>query len=273
MIKLSNITLRHGPEPLLVDASATIHPGHKVGLIGANGSGKSSLFSLLRGEMQVDAGEVRIPADWTIAHMAQEITELDREAIEYVMDGDERLRAAERTVAQAEHDDDGEAMARAHAEFDEAGGYTAPARAAMLLAGLGFAPETHRRPLGDFSGGWRIRLSLARALMCPSDLLLLDEPTNHLDMETVVWLEQWLRRYSGTLVLISHDRDFLDAVVESLIHIEHRQLHAYSGGYSDFERQRAEQLAHRQAQFEKQQRQIAHMQKFVDRFRAKASKA
>ncbi|NBD95123.1 MAG: ATP-binding cassette domain-containing protein [Gammaproteobacteria bacterium] len=273
MITLSSITLRHGPEPLLEDASATIHPGQKVGLVGANGSGKSSLFGLLLGELSVDQGEASVPEDWTIGYMAQEIGDLDRPAIEYVIDGDERLRGAEARLAAAERSEDGHAMAEAHAGLEDTDAYTARARAGSLLNGLGFAADAHERPVGSFSGGWRIRLSLARALMTPSDLLLLDEPTNHLDMETVVWLEGWLRRYDGTLVVISHDRDFLDNVIGRIVHIEHRQLHEYTGGYSDFERQRAERLSQQQATFEKQQREIAHMQKFVDRFRAKATKA
>ena len=273
MIHLSGITLRHGPEPLLVDASATIHPGHKVGLVGANGSGKSSLFSLLLGELSVDQGEFSVPDDWTIGYMAQEIADLDRAAIDYVIDGDQRLRAAEAQLAEAETEGDGHAIAEGHARLDDADSYTARSRAGALLNGLGFAAASHENPVGSFSGGWRIRLSLARALMTPSDLLLLDEPTNHLDMETVVWLEGWLRRYDGTLIVISHDRDFLDNVVDSIVHIEHRQLNGYTGSYSDFERQRVERLAQQQATFEKQQRQIAHMQKFVDRFRAQANKA
>jgi ATP-binding cassette, subfamily F, member 3 len=273
MIQISDLTLRHGPEALLEQASATIFPGHKVGLIGANGSGKTSLFNLLLGQLSADDGQCSLPDDWTVACMAQVIDELDRPAIDYVMDGDRRLRNAEQQVAEAERHGDGETIARAHTELDDAGGYTARARAGGLLNGLGFAPDEHHRPVGDFSGGWRIRLSLARALMSPSDLLLLDEPTNHLDMETVIWLEDWLKRYSGTLVLISHDRDFIDNVVESVIHIEQRRLNTYSGGYSSFERQRAERLALQQAEFAKQQRQIAHMQKFIDRFRAKATKA
>ncbi len=273
MIQLSSITLRRGPEPLLEQATATLYPGHKVGLIGANGSGKSSLFSLLLGELSTDQGEVSIPADWTIGFMAQEIADLDQAAIDYVIDSDPRLRAAEAELARAEAAGDGHAIARAHALLDEAGHYTAHARAGTLLNGLGFATDAHAAPIADFSGGWRTRLSLARALMSPSDLLLLDEPTNHLDMETVVWLEGWLKRYSGTLVVISHDRDFLDNVVEEVIHIENRHLNSYRGGYSDFERQRAEHLTRQQASFDKQQRQIAHMQQFVDRFRAKATKA
>ena len=273
MIQISNLSLRHGPEPLLEQASATIYPGHKVGLIGANGSGKTSLFNLLLGQLAADSGDVSIPDGWTVSWMAQEITALERAAIDYVMDGDRRLRQAEQAVARAESADDGEAIARAHVAYDEAGGYSARARAGSLLNGLGFAAEAHEQSVGAFSGGWRIRLSLARALMSPSDLLLLDEPTNHLDMETVVWLEEWLRRYPGTLIVISHDRDFLDNVVTSVVHIEQRRLVGYSGGYSDFERQRAERLANQQAEHARQQRQIAHMQRFIDRFRAKATKA
>jgi ATP-binding cassette subfamily F protein 3 len=273
MIQISNLTLRHGPEPLIEHSSATIFPGHKVGLIGPNGCGKSSLFSLLQGRLGADDGEVSVPEGWTLAAMAQEIRELDRPAIEYVIDGDRRLRAAEDALSEAESAGDGEAIALAHAALDDAAAYSARARAGSLLNGLGFKPEEHEQLLGAFSGGWRIRLSLARALMCPSDLLLLDEPTNHLDLETVLWLEDWLRRYEGTLIVISHDRDFLDQVVDSVLHIEHRELVAYRGGYSDFERARAERLSHQQARFEKQQREIAHMQSFIDRFRAKASKA
>ena len=223
--------------------------------------------------MSADDGEVSVPEGWTLASMAQEIHELDRIAIDYVIDGDERLRAAEKALAEAEQQNDGEAIASAHADLDEAGGYIARARAGSLLNGLGFKSEEHEQPLGEFSGGWRIRLSLAKALMSPSDLLMLDEPTNHLDLETVLWLEEWLKRYDGTLIVISHDRDFIDQVVDSVLHIEHRELVSYKGGYSDFERTRAERLAHQQARFEKQQREMAHMQSFIDRFRAKASKA
>lgn len=273
MIQISKLSLRHGPEPLLEEASATIFPGHKIGLIGPNGCGKSSLFSLLLGQLAADAGELSLPPDWTVASMAQEIGALDRAAIEFVIDGDTRLRAVEEDLARAEAGSDGTAIAEAHAAFEDAGGYTARARAAGLLDGLGFAAGDHERSLAEFSGGWRIRLSLAKALMCPSDLLLLDEPTNHLDLETVLWLEEWLKRYTGTLILISHDRDFLDNVVSRVLHIEHRSLNAYTGGYSDFEQQRAERLAQQQARFSHQQRQIAHMQRFIDRFRAKASKA
>ncbi len=273
MIQLENITLRRGIEPLLVETSLTVHAGQKVGLVGANGCGKSSLFAMLLGRIESDAGRLRIPSDWTVAHMAQQITELDRSALDYVLDGDVRFRAAEAEVEAADASGDGERIAHAHQAFDDAQGFDAPARAGALLNGLGFSADEHGKAVGEFSGGWRIRLSLARALMSPSDLLLLDEPTNHLDLETVVWLEDWLKRYPGTLVLISHDRDFLDEVVDDIVHIEHRKLNRYSGGYSDFERQRAEKMVLQQAQFVKQQRKAAHLQSFIDRFRAKASKA
>ncbi|MBY6205014.1 ATP-binding cassette domain-containing protein [Halomonas denitrificans] len=273
MIQLENITLRRGVEPLLAEADLTVHGGQKIGLVGANGCGKSSLFALLLGRIDADAGAVRIPRDWTVAHMAQQITELDRSALDYVLDGDVRFRKAEAEVDAADASGDGERIAHAHQAFDDARGFDARARAGALLNGLGFSADEHSKAVGEFSGGWRIRLSLARALMSPSDLLLLDEPTNHLDLETVVWLEDWLKRYPGTLVLISHDRDFLDAVVDDIVHIEHRSLNRYSGGYSDFERQRAEKMALQQAQYAKQQRQRAHLQSFIDRFRAKATKA
>jgi ATP-binding cassette subfamily F protein 3 len=273
MIRLQNITLRRGPEPLLEASDLTLNPGHRVGLVGANGSGKSTLFALLRGELTVDAGDLSMPPDWVVAHMAQETPALERPALEFVLDGDGELRAAERAVAEAEASGDGRAIGFAHARYENAGGYQARARAAELLHGLGFEAAVHEQPVARFSGGWRVRLNLARALMCRSDLLLLDEPTNHLDLEAVLWLEQWLRAYPGTLMLISHDRDFLDAVVDTVVHIEHRRLNTYRGNYSDFERRRAEALAHQQALYEKQQRRVAHLQKFIDRFRAKATKA
>lgn len=273
MLQLDQITLRRGPETLLEETSLVVHTGQKVGLVGANGCGKSSLFALLLGQLDSDQGSVQIPADWTVAHMAQQITELDRPAIEFVLDGDQVLRAAEQQVQAADVIGDGERIATAHQMLDDAGGYDARARAGALLNGLGFASHQHQDPVQAFSGGWRIRLSLARALMCPSDLLLLDEPTNHLDLETVIWLEDWLKRYAGTLILISHDRDFLDQLVDIIAHVEHQKIHRYTGSYSDFERQRAERVALQQAQYAKQQRQIAHMQSFIDRFRAKATKA
>jgi len=273
MIRIDHITLRRGPDALLRDADLTVHAGQKIGLVGANGAGKSSLFAALLSELEVDTGEIAIPSDWTVAHMAQQIEGLEQPAIEFVLDGDARLRRAERAVTEADASGDGERIARAHQALDDAGGFDARARAASLLNGLGFSADEHEQTIGEFSGGWRIRLSLARALMTPSDLLLLDEPTNHLDLETILWLEGWLKRYPGTLVLISHDRDFLDNVVEHIVHIEHGTLNRYTGGYSEFERQRAERMAQQQASYEKQQRTIAHMRSFVDRFRAKASKA
>ena len=273
MIQFSNITLRRGTDVLLEAGSATIFPGHKVGLVGANGTGKSSLFALLRGELTLDAGSLSIPDNWVVAHMAQEFANLHRPAIEFVLDGDGEFRAAEAEIAATEHATDGAVIAHAHLRYENANGYTARARAGELLNGLGFSAAEHDKTVGEFSGGWRVRLGLAQALMCPSDLLLLDEPTNHLDLEAVLWLEEWLKSYRGTLFLVSHDREFLDGVVSEILHIEQHKLNFYSGGYSDFERQRAANLARQQGMFEKQQREIAHMQKFVDRFRAKASKA
>ncbi|MFZ5653905.1 MAG: ATP-binding cassette domain-containing protein [Pseudomonadota bacterium] len=273
MLQLTDVSLRRGTELLFEQASATLLPGRRIGLIGANGTGKSSLFSLLRGELAPDAGSVSIPGDWRVAHLEQELGSLDRPALEVVLDGDPGLRAAEREVQRAERCGDGVAIARAHESYRQAGGYTAAARAAALLAGLGFDELDRQRSAAEFSGGWRVRLGLARALMCPSDLLLLDEPTNHLDLETVVWLEGWLQSYPGTLLVISHDRDFLDAVIGEVLHIEGRALHHYRGGYSDFERQRAARLASQQAAHTQQQRTIARMEQFIDRFRAKATKA
>ena len=273
MIQLSSLTLRRGTDVLLDSTSATIYPGNKVGLVGANGSGKSSLFALLRNTISLDSGEMSMPESWVVAHMAQQFTDLERPAIEFVLDGDKEFRAAETEIEKTELANQGHAIANAHLRYENAGGYTAYARAGELLNGLGFDTALHHQAIGEFSGGWRVRLGLAKALMCPSDLLLLDEPTNHLDLETVIWLEEWLRRYKGTLLLISHDREFLDSVVKEIVHIEHLRLNHYTGGYSDFERQRAANLALQQSMFEKQQRELAHMQKFVDRFRAKASKA
>ena len=273
MIRFRDITLRRGREALLQQTSATLYPGQRTGLVGHNGCGKSSLFGLILGELSLDAGEMELPGEWRIAHMAQAFTDLERPAIEAVMDGDSELRAAERAVEKTHAEGDGEAIGHAHMRLENAGGYTARSRAGELLNGLGFAPQQHEQPVGAFSGGWRVRLQLARALMCPADLLLLDEPTNHLDLEAVLWLEDWLRNFSGTLVLISHDRDFLDAICNQILHIEHSRLNTYSGNYSDFERLRAEYLTHQQALHQRQQREIAHMQKFIDRFRAKATKA
>ena len=273
MLQFRSLTLRRGSRLLFRDTSFQIHPGQKVGITGANGTGKSSLFALLLGELQPDEGELLWPREWVIAHVAQETPSDERPAIEYVLDGDRELRETERALAQAEKAGDGEGQARLHAHFEAIGGYQARSRAAQLLSGLGFRPGQETRPVSSFSGGWRMRLNLARALICRSDLLLLDEPTNHLDLDAVIWLEGWLRRYPGTLLLISHDREFLDAVTDHIAHIEQQQLTLYSGNYSAFERIRAEQLAHQQAQYQKQQREIAHMHSYVERFRAKATKA
>ncbi|MDJ0740725.1 MAG: ATP-binding cassette domain-containing protein [Gammaproteobacteria bacterium] len=273
MLQFDNVSLRRGPHLLFARATFQIHPGQKVGLTGANGTGKSSLFAMILGRLGSDSGEVRRPAGWQIAHVAQEMPASAQPAIEFVLDGDTGLRRLQRDLADAEAAGDGERIAHLHAELEHVGGYQANSRAASLLSGLGFAPGDETRPVGDFSGGWRMRLNLAQALMCRSDLLLLDEPTNHLDLDAVIWLEAWLRQYRGTLLLISHDRDFLDSVCGQILHIEHHRATLYSGNYSAFERVRAEQLANQQAAFQKQQREIAHMHAFVERFRAKATKA
>jgi ATP-binding cassette subfamily F protein 3 len=279
VLRLANLVLARGAKRLLDGANLTVHAGHKVGLVGPNGSGKSSLFALVRGELHQDAGEIELPPAWTIAHVAQETPAVPSPAIEFVLDGDRELRAIERDLAAteaaaaAEPERHGEALALLHHRFDEIGGYAARARAATLLAGIGFAPARHGDPVARFSGGWRMRLNLAQALMCRSDLLLLDEPTNHLDLDAVLWLEDWLGRYPGTLLLITHDRDFLDGVATTIAHIDQLKIRTYTGNYSQFERERAMQLALQQAAYEKQQRQIAHLHAFIDRFRAKATKA
>ncbi|RFA24802.1 ABC transporter ATP-binding protein [Alkalilimnicola ehrlichii] len=273
MISLRNLTFYRGALPLLENSELTVHAGQKFGIIGANGSGKSSLFALLRGELQADAGEVELPATWVIAHVMQETPALERSALDFTMDGDRELRELQQALSAAETAEDGHRIAELHGALDAIDGYSAHARAAELLHGLGFTPEQLSLPVKHFSGGWRMRLNLAQALMCRSDLLLLDEPTNHLDLEAVLWLEQWLRAYPGTLLLISHDRDFLDAVVEGIVHVDQQRLVFYRGNYSAFEEQRAAKLAQQQALYEKQQREIAHLQQFIDRFRAKATKA
>ncbi len=273
MLKLTDLSLRRGPRLLLESVNLQIHSGQKAGITGANGSGKSSLFSLVLGELAPDAGDLAFPADWVVAHVAQETPTDRRAAIEYVLDGDAELRQVEQQIAAAEAGEGGERLANLHARLEAIDGYTARSRAGRLLHGLGFSVDDEARPVDEFSGGWRMRLNLARALACRSSLLLLDEPTNHLDLDAVIWLEGWLRAYPGTLLLISHDRDFLDAVVDRIVHLEQQTATLYTGNYSAFERVRAQRLAHRQAQYEKQQREVAHMQAFIDRFRAKASKA
>ncbi len=270
MIRLSQVTLRRGAKALLEGADLTLYAGERVGLIGANGSGKSSLFAMLRDELHADKGDAEIPAHWRVAHVAQETPALDRPAVEYVIDGDTKLRQLEAELA-ATHD--GTRMAELHAELGDAGTYTARSRAEALLLGLGFSQDELTQAVSSFSGGWRMRLNLAQALMCPSDLLLLDEPTNHLDLDAIIWLEDWLGRYPGTLIVISHDRDFLDGVVKAIVHIDQKKLRRYSGDYSSFEQQRAQSVVLAQAQVEKQQRERAHLQSFIDRFRAKATKA
>ncbi|MGI9273627.1 MAG: ATP-binding cassette domain-containing protein [Endozoicomonas sp.] len=273
MITLNAVNLQRSGKILLDETSATIHPGQHVGLTGANGCGKSSLLALLMGELHPDRGDVFIDAGRGIAHMAQEILALNRKAVDYVLDGDERLRKIERAITNAEQHDRHERLAELHEELLQANGYTARSRAEQLLHGLGFSHDQVERNVKDFSGGWRMRLNLARTLMCPSDILFLDEPTNHLDLDAIVWLESYLQRYQGTLVVISHDRDFLDAVTGVTIHIENHKTNVYRGNYSAFERMRAERLQQQQAAFEKQQKQRQHMEKFVERFRAKATKA
>ncbi|CAM4150130.1 ABC transporter ATP-binding protein [Vibrio neonatus] len=273
MITISDIQLLRGGKALLQDASATIHPGDKVGLVGKNGCGKSTLFALMKGELSIDAGDFKQPKHWELAWVAQETPALERTSIEYVIDGDREYRQLEADLAKAELADDGNKVAELHGKIETIGGYSIRARAAELLDGLGFSQAQMQWNLTQFSGGWRMRLNLAQALLCRSDLLLLDEPTNHLDLDAVMWLERWLQNYRGTLVLISHDRDFLDPVVGRIIHVENEQLNEYTGNYSSFESQRAQKLVLQQAMYQKQQKQVAHMQSYIDRFRYKASKA
>ena len=273
MIRLSQVTLRRGTKVLLEGADVNLNPGDKIGLIGPNGSGKTSLFALLRGELHADQGEVDYPARWRVAYVAQETPALDRPALEYAIDGDTTLRRLEQELAAAEAADDGHLMGELHAALADGGVYTVRSRAERLLHGLGFTHEQMNEPVAAFSGGWRMRLNLAQALMCPSDLLLLDEPTNHLDLDAILWVEDWLKRYAGTLIIISHDRDFLDGVVNVVVHIDSRKLRRYSGNYSEFESQRAAAVVLAAAQYQKQQRERAHLESFINRFRAKATKA
>ncbi len=273
MIKLQEVILQRGTKVLLDRASVSINPGEKVALVGRNGAGKSSLFGLLNGSLHEDAGDVSVPAVWRMAQVEQHMPETTESATAFVLAGDTRLQQAQAELRAAEASGDGMAMAHAHALLQDAGAHDATARAQTLILGLGFQADELNRPVNSFSGGWRMRLQLARALMCPSDLLLLDEPTNHLDLDALVWLEGWLKRYPGTLLVISHDREFLDAVAQVTLHIEHAQLTRYGGNYSVFEEQRAQQIVLQQAAYARQQQKIAHLQKFIDRFKAKATKA
>ena len=273
MLSFNDVALRRGERLLFRNVTFTVHAGQKVGVTGANGAGKSSLLALIRGELQTDAGSVSLPAGLVTAHVAQETRAVDTPAIDYVMRGDTELHAVRTGLEQAEHSGDGTRQAALHARLEEIGGYAARSRAARLLHGLGFTAEQQQFPVRAFSGGWRMRLNLAQTLMCRSDLLLLDEPTNHLDLDAVIWLQDWLRAYRGTLLLISHDREFLDQVLDHILHLERQTALLYAGNYSVFERRRTEALARQHATHAKQQREVAHIQHYVDRFRAKATKA
>nr|WP_318383325.1 ABC transporter ATP-binding protein [uncultured Enterobacter sp.] len=273
MIVFSSLQIRRGVRVLLDSATATINPGQKVGLVGKNGCGKSTLLALLKNELSADGGSFTFPANWQLAWVNQETPALSEPALDYVIDGDRQYRQFEAELNAANERNDGHAIATVHGKLDAIDAWTIRSRASSLLHGLGFSNEQLERPVSDFSGGWRMRLNLAQALICRSDLLLLDEPTNHLDLDAVIWLEKWLKSYQGTLILISHDRDFLDPVVDKIIHIEQQNMFEYTGNYSAFERQRATRLAQQQATYESQQLRVAHLQSFIDRFKAKASKA
>ncbi len=272
MITVRDVELRRGTRLLLDGAELTVHPGQKVGLVGANGCGKTSLFALLRGTLAADRGEVVVPAGWRIVSVEQETPALQRTALDYTLDGDQEFRRIQRELENIEAQD-ADSIAALHQEFEHVEGYTIEARAAQLLAGLGFDSAAQQRQVREFSGGWRMRLNLARALLVRSDLLLLDEPTNHLDLDAVVWLERWLQRYTGTLIVIAHDREFLDQVVGIIVHCDQQRLHTYSGNYSAFEVRRGAQLLQQQALFAAEQRQRGHLQQYIDRFRYKATKA
>ena len=273
MIQIKNLTLRRGVKVVLQGTTLTLNPGEKVGLVGRNGAGKSSLFSLLAGRLQADAGDVEFPPKWRIGEVAQSMPENSESATDFVQGGDLPLAQARALLAAAEASGDGHAIGDAHMALDEAGAFDAPARAQSLLLGLGFKTDQLDSPVNSFSGGWRMRLQLARALMCPADLMLLDEPTNHLDLDALVWLENWLKRYSGLMIVISHDREFLDAITQVTVHLDNASLTRYGGNYSSFEEMRAERLSQQQSSFARQQEKIAHLQRFIDRFKAKASKA
>ncbi|MEQ1636028.1 MAG: ATP-binding cassette domain-containing protein [Methylococcales bacterium] len=273
MLNFKNISLRRGVRVLFSEATFIIHKGQKVGVTGANGAGKSSLFAMVRGQLHADEGDFSMPPNLEIAHVAQETPAVTSSALDYVLDGDQELRRLQAQLLQAEHANDGLKQAELHAALDHIGGYTAEARAARLMNGLGFSTVQEQQPVSAFSGGWRMRLNLAQALMCRSDVLLLDEPTNHLDLDAVIWLQDWLCKYPGTLLLISHDRDFLDTICSHIVHIEQAKAEIYTGNYSAFERMRAEKLSQQQSAFEKQQREVAHIQSFINRFKAQATKA
>jgi ATP-binding cassette subfamily F protein 3 len=277
MIRFINVSLMRGTKPLLENVDVTLNPGDKIGLIGANGAGKSSLFGMLRGEIHADQGEIDFPAKWRMAYVAQETPPLERAALDYAIDGDVNLRRLEAELARLEGEapttENGIAIGEIYSALADADAYTVNSRGEQLLLGLGFSLDQMQQPIASFSGGWRMRLNLAQALMCPSDLLLLDEPTNHLDLDAIIWLEDWLKRYPGTLIIISHDRDFLDEICNVIVHIDERKLKRYSGNYSSFERQRAAQMILAAGTLEKQTRQRAHLESFVNRFKAQASKA
>jgi ATP-binding cassette, subfamily F, member 3 len=273
MLNFRQVTLRRGTRALFEEATFSLFRGDRAGIVGANGAGKSSLFGLVTGELHADAGDVQVPPNQVLASVAQEVPPDPRPAIEFVMDGDAPMRAAQREMAAADASGDGARIGTAHAQFDAAGGWTARSRAATLMAGLGFAPAEQEKPVDAFSGGWRVRLALAQALMSPSDMLLLDEPTNHLDLDAVLWLEAWLLAYTGTLLVIAHDREFLDRVATRILSLEHGRVTAYTGNFSAFEDQRSAQLAQQQAMYDKQQRQVKHLESFITRFKAQASKA
>ncbi len=273
MLQVQNVTFKRGDRAIFEALDLTIHKGHKVGIVGRNGAGKSTLFELLRERLLPEEGDVLVPRDWRVAALEQDVTPSPRAALDYVIDGDTDLRRVERRIERAEHDDDHDALARAYLAFEDHDGYTATARAGEILGGLGFERRDFDKPHQDFSGGWRIRLNLAQTLMTPSELLLLDEPTNHLDLETTLWLENWVRRYEGTLLMIAHDRDFLDRTAQSIVHLVEAKADNYRGNYSAFERQRAEALHRQEAVHRQQQLEVARISAFVDRFRAKASKA
>ncbi|GAC17940.1 ATP-binding cassette domain-containing protein [Paraglaciecola arctica] len=273
MIQFSDVSLMRGSKVLLRDANATVYPGHKAGLIGANGCGKSTLFALIKGELHTEQGDFNIPKNWQIVSVAQETPAVERSALDYVIDGDKEYRKLQAQLISAEQAHNGEQIAHVHGLLEHVGAYDIDSRAATILAGLGFANAVMKNPVSAFSGGWRMRLNLAQALLCHSDLLLLDEPTNHLDLDAVIWLEKWLQRYTGTLMLISHDKSFLDSTVNEIISVEQQQLVSYTGNYDAYEKQRAERLRLQSLQYSKQQDQIAHLESFINRFGAKASKA